>query len=257
MAAKPYEEGKPFVQGIVDESCNLLVNYSGVKIVKPSFDEVKHQCSQDVLPILVEEASLPKSLKYPKENSHTQDVYSISVLPQESNNLQCASQLAFLRILEVPNPPIDQVCMDAELNCQNCIDFQMTSADTYSSCVVDIDMERESLQVPESNEKTVEILKTESAPIHLQKALRRQASINVGEKLIQLLVNYGTTSPRDKTDRVHEVTNNHWRRYKRATSFDSRKIVLLFSILSSVGTLVLIYLTLKVRQQIADGIIHV
>lgn len=55
--------------------------------------------------------------------------------------------------------------MDAELNCQNCIDLQMTSADTYSSCVVDIDVERESLQVPESNEKTVEILKTESAPI--------------------------------------------------------------------------------------------
>ncbi|RID77149.1 hypothetical protein BRARA_A00079 [Brassica rapa] len=39
-----------------------------------------------------------------------------------------------------------------------------------------------------------------------------------------------------------------WRRYKRAASFDSRKIVILFSILSSVGTLILIYLTLRVRQ---------
>lgn len=89
-----------------------------------------------------------------------EDIYSISVLPQESNNLQSASPFAFLRFLEVPNPAKDQVSMDAELNC---IDLQMNSEDTYSACAVDFDMEKEPLPVPD--EKAVESLKTECVPI--------------------------------------------------------------------------------------------
>ncbi|WZZ75831.1 hypothetical protein YC2023_087201 [Brassica napus] len=49
------------------------------------------------------------------------------------------------------------------------------------------------------------------------------------------------------SERCHDAPTNRWRRYKRAASFDSRKIVIIFSILSSVGTLILIYLTLRVR----------
>ena len=33
------------------------------------------------------------------------------------------------------------------------------------------------------------------------------------------------------SERCHDAPTNRWRRYKRAASFDSRKIVILFSIL--------------------------
>ncbi|KAF3441063.1 hypothetical protein FNV43_RR19349 [Rhamnella rubrinervis] len=209
-------------------SCNL---YSGFKLLKPSFDEVNQQCSLDILPLLFEEDSCPARLKYPLDNSHAQDIYSISVLPQEGNNLQCASQLAFLSILEVPNPAKDQMSKDAHMNCQNCIDLQINSAETYSPCIVDINVEKESLQAPESNEEAVESLKSEGVLTNMQRVLRRQSSLKAGVKLMQLLINHCTSRDKTLTERVHETPNNRWRRYKRAASFDSRKILLLFSIL--------------------------
>ncbi|KAH7520594.1 hypothetical protein FEM48_Zijuj08G0161600 [Ziziphus jujuba var. spinosa] len=192
MASKPFDsdEGKPFIQGIMDESCGIPVGYSGFKLLKPSFDEVDRQCSIDILPLIFEEASCPK---YPLDSSNAQDIYNISVLPQEGNNLQGASQLAFLSILEVPNPPKDQKSMDTYLNCQNCIDLQMNNADTYSSCIVDIKVEKESLQAPESNDEAVESLKNESVLINLQKVLQRQSSLKLGLKLMQLLINHFTS----------------------------------------------------------------
>ena len=87
------------------------------------------------------------------------------MLPQEGNNLQCASQLAFLSILEVPNPAKDQMSKDAHLNCQNYIDLQINSIDAYSPCIVDINVEKESLQAPESNEEAVGSLKSEGVLI--------------------------------------------------------------------------------------------
>ncbi|PON47678.1 adenine deaminase [Parasponia andersonii] len=254
MASNPSEEENPFVQGIMDGSCNLPVRYSSFKILKSSFDEVNHDCSLGMLPFLVEEASLSGSLKYPLDGSHAQDLYSISVLPQENNSLQCASQLAFLRLLKVPNPA--KVCKEAQLNCQNCTDLQVNGAQPYSSCIVDIDVEKKSFQVTEPNEKPLESSNSESILLHLQRVLWKQASVTIGAKLIQLLMNYGTSRDKTGVERVHETPNNRWRRYKRAASIDSRKIVLLFSILSSLGTLILIYLTLRVRQS-AEGIIRV
>ena len=52
--------------------------------------------------------------------------------------------------------------MDAELNCQNCLGLQIDGSDTYSSCVVDVDVEKDSLQAPGSNDKAIESLKSES-----------------------------------------------------------------------------------------------
>ncbi|XP_062099531.1 uncharacterized protein LOC133805371 isoform X2 [Humulus lupulus] len=249
MAAKPSEEANPFVEGTVDGSCNLPVSYSGFQILKSSFD-------LGVLPLLVEEASCAGRLKHPSDGSHVQDVFSISVLPQESNDLHCASHLAFLRFLEVTNPANDQVYKEEKLNSQNSTDLKMNSTQTYSSCVVDIDVEKMSLKVPESDEKAVESLKSVSVFLYLQRVWWRQASVTIGAKLIQLLMNYGNSRDKTGVERVHETPNNQWRRYKRAASFDSRKVVLLFSILSIFGTLILIFLTLKVRQS-ADSIVHV
>ncbi|KAF4370599.1 hypothetical protein F8388_020185 [Cannabis sativa] len=267
MAAKPSEEvptlcsvllahfssqlsyflqANPLVEGTVDGSCDLPVSYSGFQMLKSGFDS-------GIFPLLVEEASCAGSLKLPSDGSHVQDLFSISVSPQESNDLHCSSHLAFLRFLEVTNPKNDQVYMEAKLNSQNSTDLKMNSTQTFSSCVVDIDVEKMSLKVPESNEKAVESLKSESV---LLRVLWRQASVTVGAKLIQLLMNYGTSRDKTGVERVHETPNNQWRRYKRAASFDSRKVVLLFSILSILGTLILIFLTLKVRQS-ADSIVHV
>lgn len=90
-----------------------------------------------------------------------QDVYSISVLSNEGNDPQCASELAFLSFLEVANPSNDQMCLDAQLNCQNCIDFQMKSADAIPPCIVDINIGKESSKTPKSTDETVESLKSE------------------------------------------------------------------------------------------------
>jgi hypothetical protein len=90
-----------------------------------------------------------------------QDVYSISVLSGEGKSPRCASELAFLSFLEVANPSKKQMCLDARLNCQNCIDLQMKSADPISPCIVDINIEKEYSKTPESNDEAVESLKSE------------------------------------------------------------------------------------------------
>lgn len=246
----------------MDGSCNLPVS-SCFQLLKPGLDEINPHCSLDVLPVLFDDASFPVRLKCPFHNSQGQDVYSISVLPDDGiTNPQCEPQIAFLNFLEVSNPFKSQMCPDTQLNCKSCVGLQMESSDTYSPCTVDMDIEKGSLETPKSNEETMGSLKTEGVLTHLQKALRRQKSFQMGGKFLQLLMNHGLMllkfTSRDKpvTERVHDTPNNRWRKYKRAASFDSRKVVLFFSILSSMGTMILIYLTLRVRQ-IGDGLVHV
>ncbi|XP_059433496.1 uncharacterized protein LOC132166662 isoform X2 [Corylus avellana] len=260
MAANQFEEGKKNIQGILDGSGSAPVSCPCFKLLKPSFDEVNQNCSIDILPILLEDASFPERLNCPSHSSHGQDVYSISVLSGEGNSPQCASELAFLSFLEVANPSKNQMCLDAQLNCQNCIDLKTKSVDAIPPCIVDINIEKEYSKKPESTDEGVESLKGEGV---LTRVLWRQASLKTGGKLMQLLTNHGTSRDKSVTERAHDTPNNRWRRYKRSASFDSRKIsfdsrkiVLLFSILSSLGTLVLIYLTLRVRQS-GDGYVHV
>ncbi|KAG2711899.1 hypothetical protein I3760_04G099100 [Carya illinoinensis] len=263
MAANKFEEREQNIRGILDGSCRAPSSCSCFKLLKPSFDEVNHHCSIGILPILLEEASFPERLNCPFHSSHGQDVCSISVLSDEGNNKQCASELAFLSFLEVSNPSKNQMCMDAKLNFKNCIDLQMKSADAIPPCIIDINNEKECSKTLESTDEVVESLKSEGVLTHFQKLLRRQASFKIGGKLMQLLMNHGTSRDKSMTERAHDTPTNQWRKYKRAASFDSRKIsfdsrriVLLFSILSSLGTLVLIYLTLRVKQN-GDGYVPV
>ncbi|KAK3224308.1 hypothetical protein Dsin_011333 [Dipteronia sinensis] len=125
------------------------------------------------------------------------------------------------------------MCLEAQLDCQNCIDLQMKSADAYSLCIVDINVDKENPETLKTNDEIVGNVKSEGMVSHMQKVLQRQASLNIDKSL---------------TEGIHDTPINRWRRYRRAASFDSRKVVLLFSFLSSLGTLVLIYLTLRVRQ---------
>ncbi|XP_039003935.1 uncharacterized protein LOC120130849 isoform X2 [Hibiscus syriacus] len=240
MAAKSTEEEKLFFSGMVDESTSLPVDISCIEFIKPGFDETNQHCSLDVLPILIEETSFPVREKCSLNTSHGQDVYSISLLPEEGNtSSNCTPQLSFLSLLEVPFSSKNQMCLDAPPSCQNCIDLKVDGGDGYSSCILDINIEKETPDTLKSSDETIGNLKSEGVVTHLQKVLQRQASLIVDKS---------------STDRVHDAPTNRWR-YKRAASFDSRKIVLLFSILSSLGTLILIYLTLRVRQSI-DGYNH-
>ncbi|XP_015582149.2 uncharacterized protein LOC8269068 [Ricinus communis] len=255
MAAASFEEG------ITDGSCDLADADSCFQLVKPSFDEFNQQCTTtlDVVPILFEEASFPIEDNFGFQNSHGQDLYSISMLSEEDKtDPKCTSQLAFLSFVELPVSPKKQMCLDPKLNCQNFIGLQMETPDAYSPCILDIDIEMENFEKPKSNDETGASTKPEGL---LTGVLQRQASIKTRARLMQLLTNPGSSllkyisKEKSFNERVHDIPNNRWRKYKRAASFDSRKIVLLFSILSSLGTLILIYLTLRVRQT-ADGYIN-
>ncbi|OMO56075.1 hypothetical protein CCACVL1_26770 [Corchorus capsularis] len=119
-----------------------------------------------------------------------QDVYSISVLPDEVNpSPKCTPQLTFLSLLEVPFPSKKQMCLDAQLSCQNCIDLNVDSEDAYSSCILDINIEKENSDMLKSSEETVASTKSEGVVTHLQKVLQRQASLNVGESPLNLEFN--------------------------------------------------------------------
>ncbi|KAL1077705.1 hypothetical protein V6Z11_D10G113300 [Gossypium hirsutum] len=212
-------------------STNVPVNIACFELIKPSFDETNHHCSLDVLPILIEETSFPVREKCSLNTSHGQDVYSISVLPEEGNTSpKCTPQLTFLSLLEVPFPSKNQMRLDAKLSCRNCIDLKVDGEDAYSSCILDTNIEKELPDILTSSDEIVGNSKTEGV---LTKVLQRQSSLNVEKSL---------------TERVQEAPMNRWKRYKRAQSFDSRKIVFLFSILSCLGTLILIYLTLRVTS---------
>lgn len=92
-----------------------------------------------------------------------QDVYGFSLLPEEGNSSpDCASQLVpFLSFVGVPFPSKDKMCSDAQLDCQNCIDLQMESGDAYSSCIVDINIEKENSETHKPNNEVVGNLKNE------------------------------------------------------------------------------------------------
>ncbi|GFY80273.1 hypothetical protein Acr_01g0000820 [Actinidia rufa] len=175
-------------------------------------------------------------------------------LLKATTDLQCETHLAFLNHSQVPN----QLCLDAQLKCQNYVNLENETADAHSTCILDIYVENGNQGMPKNTDKAVEKLKIEGP---LPRALQSQISLQIGVKFMQFLMNGTFVLPRltsrDKsaTERSNETPNNRARKYKRSASFNSRRVVLLFSVVSSVGTLVLIYLTLRVRQ-IGDGLVH-
>ncbi|KAJ4914074.1 Uncharacterized protein Rs2_08695 [Raphanus sativus] len=189
-------------------------------------------CAIDVSPLLLvkeeeEEAAFP--LK--QDTSLVQDVCTISVLPDQGNTL--VPHFTLFSFVKALLPSKNQMFIDAQLNCQktqNRINVLLGGTDSYQSCVVDINLEKGNGAEPHDG-GVLGNLKSET--LHMQKVLQRQASMTTDKAI---------------SERCHDAPTNRWRRYKRAASFDSRKIVILFSILSSVGTLILIYLTLRVRQ---------
>ncbi|XP_019435169.1 PREDICTED: uncharacterized protein LOC109341680 isoform X2 [Lupinus angustifolius] len=232
----------------VDENVN---NYSCFNLLKSNPDDPKQQLPVDIPQILFEEASFPAGMNC----SHARDVYSSSaVLPEEGENGKRASPQTFLSILEIPDQAKIPVCtLDAHLNCRNCIDFQMKSEEVYSQCIIDIPSVNGNSNSPESFEEGVESFKSGNSPTSV---LWRESSLKLGGKLMQSSLNLNNSKDKPVTEKVHDIPINRWRRYKRSASFDSRKVALMFSVLSSLGTLVLIYLTIRVRQR-AEGFVHI
>ncbi|XP_050208337.1 uncharacterized protein LOC126657659 [Mercurialis annua] len=261
MAAISFDQGIESCGGGGDLPVVVGAANSCFQILNPSFDDdLKNQCTLDVVPILFEDASFPIQHNCSFHTSNGQDLYSISMLSEEDKtNPICTSQLAFLSFVELPVSPKKQMCLDPQLKCQNFIGLQMESPDAYSPCIVDIDIEMENCEKVKAVDETIGSTKTEGL---LTGVLQRQASIKTRGRLMQLLTDHSSTlmnlisKQKSFNERVHDVPNNRWRKYKRAASFDSRKVVLFFSILSSLGTLILIYLTLRVRQT-ADGYVNI
>ncbi|KAK3008923.1 hypothetical protein RJ639_014705 [Escallonia herrerae] len=182
------------------------------------------------------------------------DVYTVSMLPdKDTTDTQCVSQLAFVSLLEVPEPFKNQLCLEAQPKGQNHISLDMVNADAYFPCILDTHSENGKLETPKTSDETKESLKNEDP---LTSNLQKQISFQIGGKFMQVLMNNNLISPkftsRDKSsaERVLDGPTSRARKYKRSASFNSRKVVLMFSILSSMGTLILIYLTLRLRQNL-------
>ncbi|MBA0840726.1 hypothetical protein Goarm_003285, partial [Gossypium armourianum] len=73
------------------------------------------------------------------------------------------------------------MCLDAKLSCRNCIDLKVDGEDAYSSCILDINIEKELPDILTSSDEIVGNSKTECVLKNLQKVLQRQSSLNVGE----------------------------------------------------------------------------
>jgi len=84
--------------------------------------------------------------------------------PEEGENARSASPLAFLSVVEVPNQAKSGVCLDAHINCQNSIDFQMNRKDIYAQCIVDIPNVNGNSVSPESYDEGVDSFKTGNSP---------------------------------------------------------------------------------------------
>ncbi|XP_051144043.1 uncharacterized protein LOC127260360 [Andrographis paniculata] len=150
--------------------------------------------------------------------------------------------------VDVLNTMKSSTCSNTELKSQNNTNEKVVKADSYVLCSPDIDIEK--------GEKDSTVIEESAANWKSDDYLDREACLQIGGKFVQLLMSFGWDLPkftlRDKfaAERVYETPTHRMRKYKRYPSFNSRRVLLLFSILSSLGTMILIYLTLRVRVQI-------
>ncbi|KAE9466194.1 hypothetical protein C3L33_01897, partial [Rhododendron williamsianum] len=119
----------------------------------------------------------------------SQDAHSILVLTDESiSDPQCESQLVTLSHSEVSNQLNNRMCLDSKLNCQTYIEQEMVNTDAVSPCIVDIYVEKGHSGMPKASE-TGEKLKIEGPFTDLKRGLQKQISLQIGERLMQLLMN--------------------------------------------------------------------
>nr|GMD51595.1 uncharacterized protein LOC109172456 isoform X2 [Ipomoea batatas] len=175
----------------------------------------------------------------------SRETHNFAVLSNGGPNNQQYESLPKPYEVEIP------ITTDAPSSCQSHFSQKMNNSDNYVPYILDINVEKGKLEAPKCAYGTARNLKTEDC-------LAREIASQLGGKLMQLLMNNSVELPkfasRDKcvTEKTCDTLTNRLRKYKRSASFNSRRVVLLFSILSIMGTIILIYLTLRVKQ-IGDG----
>ncbi|XP_060169167.1 uncharacterized protein LOC132600014 isoform X1 [Lycium barbarum] len=186
-----------------------------------------------------------------QQSKNTMDA---AVLPDKGVIVPRCESYIDLPSLSSPSYVKIPISMDTQSSSQNHANLKNDSTDVYSPYILDIDIEKGKPEALKSIEEMGGNLKTEDS---LTMMLQREITSQMAGKLIHFL-NHNFELPnftfKDKwvDDKICDTSSNRLRKYKRAASFNSRRVVLLFSVLSSVGTIILIYLTLRVRM-IADG----
>ncbi|KAK9075049.1 hypothetical protein SSX86_003368 [Deinandra increscens subsp. villosa] len=181
------------------------------------------------------------------------DSFSAVDLPDEDNIVpHCEPSVALPNSMEVYVPLASQLLMVDQTKSQTYIMKMMESAEDCSKCSEKyVDIEKGKSGTTGINEETVGNLKNEEVQM---KSLQKQISFDMGGKYLQFLINHSLILPKFSTRGEKVAEAPRMRKYKRTTSFNSRKVALMFSVLSSLGTIILIYLTLRVRQMSAASI---
>ncbi|PIN26770.1 hypothetical protein CDL12_00489 [Handroanthus impetiginosus] len=149
--------------------------------------------------------------------------------------------------MEVPNMVKKEMSLNPDPNLLSHTNMKMDKVNNHAPCNLDVDIEEGKAGNPKSTEESICYAKSDDSA--------REICLQMGGKFMQFLMNHSPELPRvtskDKflAERVsYDGPTNRSRKYKRSASFNSRKVVLLFSFMSSMGTIILIYLTLRVRQ---------
>lgn len=271
MAFSPHEKMDACSQRIIDGSQEFSLRCNScARLLKPEAAAMTDSYCIDVLPVL-DESSMQVTVTCPYGSFEDEDSCSILGLSERGiTNPPFSSELSLLKFLEASCPSESQLCLDVHQNCENYIDLKIESAHNSSS-QRDTEFTEKSLEAPKIADDNFKPMRADSVP---NAALLKKSSMQVGGKIMQFLVdcslmllkytsrvtktamNLHSSTDKCMNERGLESTNNKFQRYKRSTSFNSRKIVLFSSILSSMGTMVLIYLTLRVKQ-ISDGLVRV
>ncbi|XP_076904177.1 uncharacterized protein LOC143559521 isoform X2 [Bidens hawaiensis] len=159
------------------------------------------------------------------------DSFTAVDLSDANNNApNCEPNVTLSKSMEVYVPLESQLTTDGQTNSQT---YMVESGSDYSKCSEkDVDIEKGKSG---SNKESVGNLKNEE---------EHMISFEMGGKYMQFLMNHSLILPKFST----RGEAPRMRKYKRTPSFNSRKVALMFSLLSSLGTIILIYLTLRVRQ---------
>ncbi|XP_057783818.1 uncharacterized protein LOC131001435 isoform X2 [Salvia miltiorrhiza] len=169
-------------------------------------------------------------------------------------NPQCESVKA-VGLVEVPDLLEKETSLNSETNLLNRTYQMLDRVDNYAPCNLNVDIEKGMPEIPKSSEESIGCLKSDdSLSTVLQKVIWLQLTGIFMNLFVQQSHDLPMVSSKDRylAERVYDTPTNRSRKFKRSPSFNSRRVVLLFSVVSSMGTIILIYLTLRVRQ-ISDG----
>ncbi|KAK1431340.1 hypothetical protein QVD17_07797 [Tagetes erecta] len=190
-------------------------------------------------------------------NNSTQedcDSFSAVDLADEGDTVpQCELPATLSKSMNVYVPVEGQLSRDDQMDSQMYIKKMAESAADYSKCSEKyVDIEKGKSGTPGINEESICNSKNEEGQM---KSLQKQTSFEVGDKYMQFMMNHSLILPKFCTRGEKVVEGPRMRKHKRTASFNSRKVALMFSVLSSLGTMILIYLTLRVKQM-TDASIH-